>query len=151
MKRYISGLVLCALAVPGLVASTPVTQRQLDTMAERTAACIACHGAEGRATSSGYFPRIAGKPQAYLYQQLVHFRQGRRINPLDFIVLACAGLMFYLSGANEKFSEFGVQMMQAILFLYAVEFMLHGPQAQSTAARMTLPGVFAVGSLVVLL
>lgn len=81
---------------------------------------------------------------------LLETQPGRRINPLDFIVLACAGLMFYLSGSNEKFSEFGLQMMQAILFLYAVEFMLHGPQAQSTAARMTLPGVFAVGSLFVL-
>jgi cytochrome c553 len=43
-------------------------------------ACVVCHGKEGRATSSGYFPRIAGKPAGYLYNQLVNFRAGRRTN-----------------------------------------------------------------------
>lgn len=49
-------------------------------MAQRMMACTLCHGAEGRATSSGYFPRIAGKPVDYLYNQLLHFRDGRRQN-----------------------------------------------------------------------
>ena len=51
-----------------------------DTMAERVRACTACHGKEGRATSDGYYPRIAGKPAGYLYAQLRHFRDGRRTN-----------------------------------------------------------------------
>ncbi|HEX5738189.1 MAG TPA: c-type cytochrome [Hydrogenophaga sp.] len=51
-----------------------------DTMAQRMMACTLCHGAQGRATSSGYFPRIAGKPAGYLYNQLLHFRDGRRQN-----------------------------------------------------------------------
>ena len=46
------------------------------------AACTACHGPQGRATPSGYFPRLAGKPQEYLYQQLLNFRDGRRSYPL---------------------------------------------------------------------
>jgi cytochrome c553 len=41
-------------------------------------ACVACHGQEGRATNQGYFPRIAGKPAGYLYNQLVNFRDGKR-------------------------------------------------------------------------
>ncbi|MFD0666643.1 c-type cytochrome [Ramlibacter sp. MAHUQ-53] len=49
-----------------------------DTMAQRTRACSACHGAEGRAGPDGYYPRIAGKPAGYLYNQLLHFRDGRR-------------------------------------------------------------------------
>lgn len=49
-----------------------------DTPAERLRACTACHGPEGRAAPDGYQPRIAGKPAAYLYQQLRHFRDGRR-------------------------------------------------------------------------
>lgn len=49
-------------------------------MAQRMMACTLCHGAQGRATSSGYFPRIAGKPVDYLYNQLLHFRDGRRQN-----------------------------------------------------------------------
>ncbi len=43
-------------------------------------ACTPCHGQEGRATSAGYFPRIAGKPAGYLFNQLVNFREGRRAN-----------------------------------------------------------------------
>lgn len=51
-----------------------------DTMAQRVMACTLCHGKEGRATNSGFFPRIAGKPEGYLYHQLRHFREGRRNN-----------------------------------------------------------------------
>ncbi|MEO6852500.1 MAG: cytochrome C, partial [Rhodoferax sp.] len=49
-----------------------------DTIAQRTQACTACHGKEGRAASDGYYPRIAGKPAGYLYHQLLNFRDGRR-------------------------------------------------------------------------
>jgi cytochrome c553 len=49
-----------------------------DSMAERAKACVACHGKEGRATSDGFFPRIAGKPTDYLFNQLTNFRDGRR-------------------------------------------------------------------------
>jgi cytochrome c553 len=51
-------------------------------MAERVLPCTSCHGKEGRATPEGYFPRIAGKPSGYLYNQLLNFRDGRRNYPL---------------------------------------------------------------------
>ena len=40
--------------------------------------CTSCHGKEGRAGPDGYYPRIAGKPAGYLYNQLLNFRDGRR-------------------------------------------------------------------------
>ncbi|MDT8989612.1 c-type cytochrome [Curvibacter sp. APW13] len=49
-----------------------------DSMAQRTLACTGCHGAQGRAGPDGYYPRLAGKPQAYLYNQLLNLREGRR-------------------------------------------------------------------------
>ena len=52
-----------------------------DTIGQRMQPCMACHGPQGRATAQGYFPRIAGKPALYLYNQLVAFRDGRRSNP----------------------------------------------------------------------
>ena len=52
----------------------------MDSIAERTRPCTHCHGKEGRATAEGYFPRIAGKPEGYLFNQLVNFRDGRREN-----------------------------------------------------------------------
>ncbi len=49
-----------------------------DAMAQRVRACTGCHGEQGRATPDGYYPRIAGKPATYLYEQLRAFRDGRR-------------------------------------------------------------------------
>lgn len=62
-------------------------------MAARVQACTACHGREGRATPDGYFPRLAGKPEGYLYHQLLNFRDGRRRYPL------MSGLLEHLSDA----------------------------------------------------
>lgn len=58
----------------------PAPQESLrpDTMDARVAACTACHGAQGRAGADGYYPRLAGKPQEYLYHQLLNFRDDRR-------------------------------------------------------------------------
>jgi cytochrome c553 len=72
---------LCATLVAILVlqsaqAATPAGDAQ--AMTARVAACTACHGQQGRATPDGYFPRIAGKPAGYLFNQLVNFRDGRR-------------------------------------------------------------------------
>ena len=39
---------------------------------------MSCHGKQGKAASDGYYPRIAGKPAGYLYNQLRNFRDGRR-------------------------------------------------------------------------
>ena len=49
-----------------------------DTMEERVRACTACHGAEDRAGRDAYYPRIAGKPLGYLFNQLRNFRNGER-------------------------------------------------------------------------
>jgi len=65
-----------ALFAGPLSAQTP--PRFADDMAERTRACTACHGEQGRAGPDGYYPRLAGKPAGYLHNQLRNFAQGRR-------------------------------------------------------------------------
>jgi cytochrome c553 len=60
--------------------SAPPPHTVPDTIAQRVQACTVCHGKEGRSTNAGYFPRIAGKPAGYLYNQLRNFRDGRRNN-----------------------------------------------------------------------
>jgi cytochrome c553 len=62
------------------VQANPAVQ---NTMAQRMQACTTCHGAGatasvGRSANEAYFPRIAGKPAGYLYNQLLNFREGRR-------------------------------------------------------------------------
>src|ERR1043165_6048935 len=61
--------------------------KQLDSMEARVQGCVTCHGQSGQGTSNGYFPRIAGKPAAYLYNQLVAFRDGaRQYPPMNHLV-----------------------------------------------------------------
>jgi cytochrome c553 len=61
-----------------LTISSPPASAVEDTMAQRVLACTGCHGKEGRAARDGYYPRIAGKPEVYLFEQLLSFRDGRR-------------------------------------------------------------------------
>lgn len=78
MPAPVLAALLCCF-MPPLAAAPPAFE---DSLAQRVLACTACHGAQGRAAADGYHPRIAGKPAAYLYQQLLHFRDGRRHYPL---------------------------------------------------------------------
>lgn len=82
--NQVSGIALAAalLAMSGAVrAQTQPTPNAPDTMAARVLACAPCHGDRGQGTSNDYFPRLAGKPAGYLYNQLVAFHEGRRKYP----------------------------------------------------------------------
>lgn len=75
LRRAIHLLLPCATLTA--LAQTPAPAFE-DSMAQRTLACTACHGEQGRAGPDGYHPRLAGKPAGYLYNQLLNFRDGRR-------------------------------------------------------------------------
>lgn len=71
------------LSAGALRAAQPV--QVPDTLAQRLLACTSCHAridARGNPVNDSYFPRIAGKPAGYLYNQLLNFREGRRQYPL---------------------------------------------------------------------
>jgi cytochrome c553 len=73
-----------ALPLSLLLLCTAPASAAPDTMAQRLAACTSCHGVQPE-TATGerrYYPRIAGKPAGYLYNQLRNFREGRRQYPL---------------------------------------------------------------------
>ncbi len=75
-----------------------------NTMAQRMQACVVCHGKEGRATNQGYFPRIAGKPAGYLYNQLQNFRSGlRKYDAMNHLVQYMSD--DYLRDIARYFSE----------------------------------------------
>jgi cytochrome c553 len=69
------------LAISADVAAAQTVERAPDTMAARVLACASCHGPEGQGTNDEYFPRLAGKPAGYLYNQLIAFRDARRKYP----------------------------------------------------------------------
>lgn len=72
----------CILLAGGMVSFSLQAQNIPDTLTQRLKACTSCHGAQGKATSDGYYPRIAGKPEGYLLHQLKNFRDGKRRYPL---------------------------------------------------------------------
>lgn len=81
LRRTALLLAACGLsAVAQAAAPSPAPGHVPDTIEQRVAACIACHGREGASSDQGFFPRLAGKPEGYLFNQLRSFRDGRRFN-----------------------------------------------------------------------
>ena len=77
MRRSFSRLLMALAGTAGCMAQAATVP---DTLAQRIKACTACHAQEER--HDAFFPRIAGKPAGYLYNQLVNFRDGRRRYPM---------------------------------------------------------------------
>lgn len=71
-------ILLAFTLTAGIASSLHAAPKVEDSIAQRVQACTICHGPQGRATSDGYYPRIAGKPAGYLYNQLRNFKDGRR-------------------------------------------------------------------------
>ncbi len=86
LRRALYAALLVALMPAALAQMAPPAsagKTSSDSMAKRMQACTTCHGAGagaqvGRTQNEAYFPRIAGKPAGYLYNQLLNFRDGRR-------------------------------------------------------------------------
>ena len=73
-------------------------------MEARVQGCVTCHGQQGQGTANQYFPRIAGKPAAYLHRQLIAFRDlDRRYAPMNYLVAYLTD--DYLREVAEYFSK----------------------------------------------
>ena len=56
-------------------------------MAARMQGCTPCHGEQGQGTQNEHFPRLAGKPAGYLFNQLLAFKEGRRkYAPMNYLL-----------------------------------------------------------------
>ncbi|MGA8513319.1 MAG: c-type cytochrome [Burkholderiaceae bacterium] len=83
LDRYVLRSWLLGVSLWWLTAWAQAAAPAVDSMPKRMQACTTCHGAGvtasvGRTANEAYFPRIAGKPAGYLYNQLLNFRDGRR-------------------------------------------------------------------------
>ena len=74
-------MLLLGVIVPLQAGWAQSAARAPDTMEARVLACTACHGPGGRGGDNEHFPRLAGKPAGYLYNQLTAFRADRRHYP----------------------------------------------------------------------
>ena len=66
-------------AAPTAALPTSTAKTVPNTIEQRVNACAICHGKQGEgARKNEYYPRLAGKPVEYLYNQLIGFREKRR-------------------------------------------------------------------------
>jgi len=74
----VSWLLVTSLSPP-TVRAQAAAAKVPDTIEQRLMACAVCHGEKGEGLRKNeYYPRLAGKPTIYLYNQLVNFRHKRR-------------------------------------------------------------------------
>ena len=144
LQRKLAALALLACGVAALQASPTRAVAEAatftDTIAQRTLACTACHGKQGRAGPDGYYPRLAGKPAGYLYNQLLNFREGRRhyglmaqlLEPLDGPIGDA-----YLLEMAQYFSQLDVPYPAPLVSTASPELLKHGERLvqQGDAAR----------------
>ena len=122
-----------------------------DTIAQRVQACTGCHGEEGRAAPDGYYPRIAGKPEGYLYNQLVNFREGRRhyapmtamVDPLsDAYLREIAG---YFAGLELPYSPQPAQSLPPALAQRGRQLAIEGDATRDLPACVQCHGTALTG------
>jgi cytochrome c553 len=96
-----------------------------DTIAARVLACASCHGPQGEGTSDVYFPRLAGKPAGYLYNQLIAFRDGRRrYPPMNFLLEFLPDA--YLKEISEYFASLRPPFPQPAVSTVSNEMLARG-------------------------
>ncbi len=101
--RHVRTALVCCIGY-ALWALPHLAQAQAADMSERTRACTACHGEQGRAGPDGYYPRLAGKPADYLFHQLQNFQQGRRhYSPMQHLIAPLSE--DYLRAMAEHFAS----------------------------------------------
>src|SRR6186997_1068532 len=105
ISRLLRNVILAASALPAHAQQEAVPfYKALDSVEARVQGCVTCHGQSGQGTSNEYFPRIAGKPAAYLYNQLVAFRDGKRVYPpMNYLVAYLPDA--YLKDIAEHFAK----------------------------------------------
>lgn len=124
-----------------------------DSIAQRTQACTACHGNQGRAAADGYYPRLAGKPAGYLYNQLLNFKEGRRhyglmtqlVDPLtDTYLMEIAQ---YFSGIDAPYPAPQPPGAPAALLEQGRQLVMQGDPARQVPACVQCHGQAMTGVL----
>jgi cytochrome c553 len=122
-----------------------------DTMAARVMACAPCHGAMGEGTDNAYFPRLAGKPAGYLYNQLIAFRDGRRKYPPMNYLLAylpdayLKQIAEYFASQRPPFPQLAAPTVDAAMLAHGKSLATGGEQARGVPACASCHGAALTG------
>lgn len=144
------GLITLGAAV-GAAAQEPTRPAfsQLDSVEARVQGCVTCHGQGGQ--GSGYFPRIAGKPSGYLYNQLVAFRDGTRAYPpMNYLVAYLPNpylreMAEYFSKQRPPFSAVAATTLNAATLTRGQQLATQGDKKTGVPACMACHGAGLTG------
>ncbi len=159
MKRYsvranmaraaLLAWVACASHVAHADEAAP--ERAPDTMEARVMGCAACHGSQGQGTDNDYFPRLAGKPSGYLYNQLLAFRDGRRKYPPMNYLLAympdayLQQIADYFSQQRPAARDPEIPRVDAQTLAYGQQLVTHGDASRKVPACVSCHGAALTG------
>jgi cytochrome c553 len=128
---------LLALLCGSLDAAAPPP---VDNFKQRMQPCESCHGREGRPSTDGYYPRIAGKPAGYLYEQLLNFRDGSRVSPMMTYMVDRQSEAYlrqmaeYFSGLEFPYAPPDMTKRSAALLAQGAQLARHGDAARNIPA-----------------
>lgn len=118
-----------------------------NTLQQRIAACTSCHGVHGEGTSGrGYFPRLAGKPAAYLARQMLDFSVGRRKYPPMQVTVRQLSPAYmreiaeYFSAQQVAYTRSPVPAVSAATLLRGEQLIGHGDSTRKIPACTSCHG-----------
>ena len=133
-------------ASAAIQADEPAPERAPDTMEARVMGCAACHGSHGQGTDNDYFPRLAGKPAGYLYNQLIAFRDGRRKYPPMNYLLAympdayLQQIADYFAAERPPAHDPEIPRVDAQTLAYGQQLVTHGDASRKVPACVSCHG-----------
>ena len=147
MGRIPALMLLCGLGMFAAACQAGDASAVPDTLQQRIAACTTCHGTrgEGRA-ASGYFPRLAGKPAAYLARQLQDFQDGlRKYAPMEYTVRELnpaymREIAEYFAAQQVPFAGSPLPAMPAAVLQRGTRLLEEGDQARGIPACASCHG-----------
>jgi cytochrome c553 len=122
-----------------------------DTMEARVQGCVTCHGKAGQGTQDDYFPRIAGKPEGYLFNQLQNFREGRRsYPPMNYLVAYLhddylKDMAQFFAGQQAPFAASEAGKLTAAQLTAGQALVMHGDPARAIPACSACHGAQLMG------
>ncbi|SOE87312.1 Cytochrome c553 [Burkholderia sp. YR290] len=155
MHRIVmSVVVLLVLSVQVSItapAAAPVLEQAPDTMQARVLGCAACHGQHGEGTENDYFPRLAGKPAGYLYNQLIAFRDGqRKYPPMNYLLAYLPDAYLqqiadYFASQHPPYPQPAVPTVDAVMLEHGKVLATDGEAAHSVPACASCHGASLTG------